>query len=127
MSSTSNFTWPFYFFLFECHWWVFCRRNARLTQLQNFIPGIYDEFICNILVFSDWFSMGIHRSIQFLNSDLYQWPLKSRVIITHYHELAEVNSPFNYFLFSYVLSIFMLSNGNAIAFAPGKRIISKSF
>ena len=24
-----------HFVLFECHWWVFCRRNARLAQISK--------------------------------------------------------------------------------------------
>ena len=31
---------------FRCFfWWVFCKRNARLLQIQNFNPGICDEFM----------------------------------------------------------------------------------
>ena len=30
-------------FLFECHRWVFCRRNNSLAQIQDFNPCIYDE------------------------------------------------------------------------------------
>ena len=31
------FIWLFNIFLFERHWWVFCRRNARLAYIQNLV------------------------------------------------------------------------------------------
>ena len=33
---------------FMRHWWIFCRRNACLAQIQNFNPGICYDFICDL-------------------------------------------------------------------------------